>query len=130
VIDSPTHTLAEKAQAIEAIGRLAPTKEGAEVLARLITHPKLRGNALQALGAMGTVAEVPVAQNLKDSDENVRIVSCILLANIGGQKSATALENHLRTERDEKGRLAAEASLKHLRHRLATEKEQVGTDKK
>lgn len=117
VLDSPTSDLNNRIMAIEALGRLPATKETSKAVLRYLDDGKLRGNALQAIGAMGSAAEEPIAELLKKQPEQ-RIIGCALLARLGSKKSIPALENYLRSESDARCRAVGTAALNLLRQRV------------
>jgi S1-C subfamily serine protease len=115
-LDAPTSNLNDKIMAIETLGRLPATKETAKAVVRYLADEKLRGNALQAMAAMGSAAEDPVATLLKQQPEQ-RILASTLLARLGSKKSVAVMENYLRSETDPRCRAVGTAALKLIRAR-------------
>jgi S1-C subfamily serine protease len=123
ILDSPASSTADQAMAIDALGRLPATPEGAELLTRHLGDNSLGLAAAQALVAMGAVAEEPIGALLTElQPARVRMISCVLLAQIGSRKSTTVLENYLRAESDRECRVIAQVALESVRARAAQQK--------
>lgn len=116
VLDSPTSDRNDKIMAIETLGRLPATKKTAEAVVRYLDDSQLRGNALQAVAAMGSAAEEPVAALLKQQPQQ-RILASALLARLGSKKSIPVMESYLRSETDPRCRAVGTAALALLRQR-------------
>ena len=126
VLNSPTSDLNEKVMALETLGRLPATKETAKAVVHYLNDSKLRGNALQSVGAMGSAAEDPVADMLKQGPEQ-RILASALLARLGSKKSVPVMESYLRNESDARCRAVGTAALKLIRQRASTSAESSAT---
>ena len=124
VLDAPTSDLNDRILAIETLGRLPATKETAKAVVRYLSDSKLRGNSLQAIGAMGSAAEDPVADLLKQGPDQ-RILASALLARLGSKKSVPVMENYLRSETDARCRAVGTAALNMLRQRVSSRQRQV-----
>jgi SLA1 homology domain 1, SHD1/HEAT repeats len=75
---------------LQALAKLK-TAKAAEAVAAQMYQQISRMEAANALKAMGSVAEDPTIQLLKDRDEWVRAQACEVLGDIGGKKSLKAL---------------------------------------
>jgi len=126
VLDSPTSDLNDKILAIEALGRLPATKETAKAVLRYVNDSKLHGNALQAMGAMGSAAEEPVAELLKKPADQ-RILASLLLGRLGSKKSVPVMENYLRSETDPRCRAVGTAALKLIKQRAEADEQKATT---
>jgi len=78
---------------------------------------------LQALGAMGSAAEDPIAHLLKQGPEQ-RVLASALLARLGSKKSIPVMENYLRNESDARCRAVGTAALKLIRQRASASAEE------
>ncbi len=80
-----------RASAIKALGKLKSPQAARAVAAQMYRH---RGEAGQALRAMGPVAEAAAIECLKDRDFWVRVEACRVLKEIGGRAALEALRKH------------------------------------
>jgi hypothetical protein len=127
-LNAPTSDFNDRFLAIEVLGRLPATKETAEAVVSYLGNSKLGGSALRAIGAMGSAAEDPVAELLRQSPEQ-RILASALLARLGSKKSVTVLEGYLRNETDPRCRAVGTAALNLLRKRLSAVPEATAVSK-
>lgn len=88
-LDEPA--LLVKLAAIDALGKLKDER-AAEPLARLISEPGPRVQAVKALQLLGVKAEAAVIALLAHSEPEVRLEACRLLKDAGTANSLTALE--------------------------------------
>lgn len=75
---------------IKALGKLKSKKAPGAIVTKM-ANPSLRFQAVEALKAMGSMAEDAVVPLLKSDDWNMRMTACDILAAIGTQKSAKHL---------------------------------------
>lgn len=81
-------------QAIEALGKLKDPR-GADAVAAVVPDFRVRFQAVNALKAMGPVAEKAVLPLLKHQDWVVRSEACKVLGEVGGKDSVPALKDLL-----------------------------------
>jgi S1-C subfamily serine protease len=115
-LDSPTSDINERILCLEALGRLPTSKDSATAVVRYISGSKLRANALQAISGMGSAAEGPAADLLREGPQQ-RILGSALLARLGTKKSIPVMESYLRNETDVRCRAVGTAALTLLRER-------------
>jgi len=102
--------------AIEALGRLQDSR-AIEPIVGLIRAGRHRTQAVQALSAMGAIAEEAVLGLLDDRDSDARFDACLLLKTIGGEKSVKLLSKTSRDDENAVVRFMALRAVEEIRDR-------------
>jgi hypothetical protein len=102
--------------ALEGLGRLKDTR-AIEPIVGLIRAGKHRTEAVQALSAMGGLAEEAALGLLDDRDSDVRFDACLILKTIGGEQSVKLLAKASRDDNNAVVRLMAERAVEEIRDR-------------
>jgi beta-lactamase regulating signal transducer with metallopeptidase domain len=102
--------------ALEGLGNLKD-KRAVEPIARLLRAKKHRLQAVQALAALGNVAEDAALELLGESDSDMRYDACKVLKAVGGRKSIERLAKSGRDDANGIIRLVANEAVDEIRRR-------------
>jgi beta-lactamase regulating signal transducer with metallopeptidase domain len=101
---------------LQGLGRLRDAR-AIQPIVGLIRTAKHRTQAVQALSAMGEVAEEAVLELLADRNSDVRFDACLVLKTIGGDRSVKMLEKTSRNDENAVVRLMAERAVEEISDR-------------